>query len=71
MSKIIETGAAMNTTHTPPPKEQLQPGEAYKLPEAQRQAILQGSDFARTRALIHAQREKFLARIDILPLQIA
>ena len=30
--------------------------------EAQRQAILQGSDFARTRALIHAQREKFLAR---------
>ena len=52
----------MNTTHTPSPKEQLQPGEAYKLPEAQRQAILQGSDFARTRALIHAQREKFLAR---------
>ena len=52
----------MDTTHTPTPKEALRPGEAYKLPEAQRQAILQGSDFARTRALIHAQREKFLAR---------
>ena len=50
----------METAHTQ--TNELRPSESYKLPEAQRQAILQGSDFARTRALIHAQRERFLAR---------
>ena len=50
----------MKATDTPTNPQKL--GSVYKLPEAQRRAILHGSDSARTREIIHAQREKFMAR---------
>jgi hypothetical protein len=61
MSKISFEGVAMRESHTPHIQQKAQPGPKYTLPEADRKAILAGTDSARLRAVIHKQRERFLA----------
>lgn len=48
------------TTHTTTTTPNA--GRAYTLPEAQRQAILGGSDSARCSAFLHTQRKEFMSK---------